>query len=94
VYLSIWHALHAWQQRLWQIVGNQDKDLLQSIFEDRDEFMAMHGIMKTGGAEAMSIKYAMFSHLEAWFAPENKKLKAAAKYFEYWENKLSTPDLH
>jgi hypothetical protein len=32
--------------------------------------------------------------LDTWFAVENKNLKAAAEYFEYWENKLGTPDLH
>jgi hypothetical protein len=88
VYLCIWHVLRAWQKRLWQIVGNQDKDMFQSIF------MAMHGIMKTGDTEAMSDKRAMRSQLDTWFAAESKKLNAAAKYFEYWEKKVGTPDLH
>jgi hypothetical protein len=89
VYLRIWHVLRAWQKRLWQIVGNQDKDLFQSIF------MAMHGIMKTGETDAMSVKCAMRSQLDTWLAAEKtKKLNAAAKYFEYWENKLGTAHLH
>jgi hypothetical protein len=81
-------VLRAWQKQLWQIVGNHDKDLFQSIF------MAMHGIMKNGDTEAMPVKYAMHSQLDTWFAAKNKKLNAAAKYFEYWENKGGTPDLH
>jgi hypothetical protein len=67
--------LRSWQKRLWQIVGNQDKDLFQSIF------MAMHGIMKTGDTDAMSVKCAMRSQLDTWSAAENKKLNAAAKFF-------------
>jgi hypothetical protein len=49
--------LRAWQKWLWQIVGNHDIDLFQPIF------MAMHGIIKTGDTEAMSVKRAIRSQL-------------------------------
>jgi hypothetical protein len=88
VYLCIWHVLRAWQERLWQIVGNQDRNLFPSIF------MAMHGIMKTGDTDAMSVKCAMRSQLDSCLAAENNKLNAAAKYFEYWEHKPGTSHLH
>jgi hypothetical protein len=56
--------------------------------------MAMHGIMKTGDTDAMSVKSAMRSQLATWLSAENKKLNAAAKFLEYWGNKLGTSHLH
>jgi hypothetical protein len=84
-------VLRAWQKRLWQIVGNHNKDLVQSIF------MAMHGTMKTGNTEAISFKCAMQSQLDTRFAAKIKKSEGSCQvlyYVEYRENKLGMPDLH
>lgn len=81
MYLCIWHVLRAWQKRLWQIVGNNDKELFQSIFQ------AMHGIMKTDEKDLESVKSLICAQRSKWSASSDNKLKAAAKYFEYWEKK-------
>jgi hypothetical protein len=56
--------------------------------------MAMHGIMKTGDTESISVKFAAHSQVDTWLATENKELNATAMYLEYLENTVVTPDLH
>jgi hypothetical protein len=82
VYLCMWHVLRSWQKKLWQIVGNQDKELFQTIFT------AMHSVMKTAEKDKAVVKNTLRAQLDAWSGSTNAKLKAASKYFEYWEKKV------
>jgi hypothetical protein len=82
VHLCIWHVLRSWQTKLWQIVGNQDKELFQTIFT------AMNSVMKTAEKDKAVVKNTLRAQLNAWSSSTNAKMKTAPKYFEYWEKKV------
>jgi hypothetical protein len=82
VYLCKWHVLRSWQKKLWQIVGNQDKELFQTIFT------AMHSVLKTAEKDKAVVKNTIRAQLDAWSGSTNAKMKAASKFFEYWKKKV------
>jgi hypothetical protein len=88
VYRCIWHVLRAWQKKLWQIVGNQDKELFQMIF--MSVITARHSVMKTAEKDEAVVKNTLRAQLDAWSGSTctNAKIKAVSKYFEYWEKKV------
>jgi hypothetical protein len=84
-FICIWHAMRAWQKKLWQQLGSRNQASFQAIINKMYDILKMD----VPGCEVKLAKVntTLDAQLKVWQESGDKNQSAAADYFKYWRGK-------